>query len=261
MLPMTEETVPTPVPEPAGHPAPRAHRSTWGPWATTGLLFVILGGLLLVQLVIMLFWVFAVSFHGASPLSNIELLQYDGDLLAVATVGGAAAAVGLVALLVPYHRGARLREYLALKPVRWKTALLWIGGTLAFLVSYDVISVALDRPPTPDFMSKAYTSATLLPLLWIAVVLAAPLWEEVVFRGFAFPGLRSARFGLAVAILVPNLLWAALHLLQYDAFDMTYVFLLGALFGWARERTGSVVMPVILHVLTNGLATIQVAVQ
>ncbi|HEY9419820.1 MAG TPA: CPBP family intramembrane glutamic endopeptidase [Thermoanaerobaculia bacterium] len=110
-------------------------------------------------------------------------------------------------------------------------------------------------------MLQAYNSATLLPLLWIAVVMAVPLWEEIVFRSFAFPGLRSARYGLALAILVPNFLWAAFHLLQYDAFDMTYVFVLGVLFGFARERTGSVVMPVVLHVLTNGLAIIQVAVR
>jgi uncharacterized protein len=208
-----------------------------------------------------LFWIFAVSFHQLSgrALENLEALQYDGDLLAVATVAGAVVALVVVKFLIPVRQGATLGEYLALKPVRWKTAFLWIGGTLAFLASYDLISRALDRPATPDFMIQVYTSSTLLPLLWIAVALAAPLWEEIVFRGFAFPGLRNSRFGLMAAILVPNFLWASLHILQYDAFDMAYVFLLGVLFGFARERTGSVMMPVILHVLTNGLAMVQVA--
>ncbi|HEX6899819.1 MAG TPA: CPBP family intramembrane glutamic endopeptidase [Thermoanaerobaculia bacterium] len=256
---MTEETVPTTVSGPAGEPAPPAVRPAWGPWVTTGLLFLILVGLLMAQLAVGMIWLFTFTFHQSSPSGNLATLQYDGDLVAVTTVAGAAAAIGLAALLVPYHRGAKLREYLALKPVHWKTALLWVGGTLAFLVSYDVLSTALERPPTPDFMLQVYNSATLVPLLWIALVLAAPLWEEIVFRGFAFPGLRSARFGLAAAILAPNVFWAALHLAQYDAFDMTYVFLLGVLFAFARERTGSVAMPIILHVLTNALATIQVA--
>lgn len=258
---MIEETSSSITGVQAGDPGPAALRSTWGPWATTGLLFLILGGMFLVQMFVAVFWIIAVSFHqpGESTLGSLETLQYDGDLLAVTTVAGGAATIALVALLVWARRSATFREYLALKPVRWKPALLWTCATLAFLVSYDLISTALDRPATPDFMVQAYNSATLLPLLWIAVALAAPLWEEIVFRGFAFPGLRSARYGLIVAILVPNLLWASLHLLQYDAFDMTYVFLLGVIFGFARERTGSVVMPVILHVLTNGLAMIQVA--
>jgi uncharacterized protein len=260
---MSEETVPVPELSEAPAPAQGWPRRVWGPWWTTGLLFLILGAMFLVQSVIGLFWIFAVSFHQprGNALGNLEALQYDGDLLAMATVIGAVAALALVGFLVWLRRGATLREYLALKPVRWKTALLWIGGTLAFLASYDLISRALDRPFTPEFMIQVYTSATLLPLLWIAVVLAAPLWEETVFRGFAFPGLRNSRFGLIAAILVPNLLWASLHLLQYDAFDMAYVFLLGVLCGFARERTGSVMMPVSLHVLTNGLAMIQVAMR
>jgi membrane protease YdiL (CAAX protease family) len=259
---MTEETSPSTIPGPMGAPAPVTQLPVWGPRVTTGLLFVILGGVLLVQLVIGVFWVFAVAFHrpDGNLLEMTEMLQYDGDLLAVTTIAGAMAAVALVALLVRF-RGATIREYLGLKPVHLKTALLWIVGTLAFLVAFDLLSRALHRPTVPDFMIQAYTSATLLPLLWIAIVGAAPLWEEIVFRGFAFPGLRSARFGLATAILVPGLLWTALHSLQYDAFDLGYVLCLGVLFGFARERTGSVLMPIILHVLTNILATIQVALR
>lgn len=237
-------------------PSPAPHPSVWGPWATTGFLFLILGGMLLVQLVTAFLWIAVTSLHSPSVLAQIEILQYDGDLLSVTTIAGTVAVLVLVAALVWLRRGVPLREYLALKPVGWKAAALWIAGTLAFLMTYDLISRFLDRPPVPDFMLQVYGSATMLPLLWIAIVIAAPLWEEIVFRGFAYPGLRSA--GLALALFLPALLWTSLHL-QYDAFDMTYVFGLGLLFGLARERTGSVVVPIVLHVLTNALATLQVA--
>jgi membrane protease YdiL (CAAX protease family) len=241
--------------------APPAPPTPWRPWATVGLLLLIIAAMLGVQMVVTVAWIIAEIVR--DPSTRVEELatelQEDGDLLAVLTVVGAAAALGLVALLVR-SRGATMREYLALGPVRPKAAFLWILGTLAFLASYDVVSTALDRPVVPDFMVKAYESAGFLPLLWIAVALVAPFWEEMVFRGFGFRGLRPSRLGLAAAIGIPTLFWACLHL-QYDAFDMTYVFLLGVLFGLAREHTGTVTMPILLHALTNALATLQVALR
>jgi uncharacterized protein len=239
--------------------APPAPPTPWRPWATIGLLLFIIAAMLGVQMVVAFAWLFLVAFHAPSTSleSMVATLQYDGDFLGVATLVGAVVALGLVALLVR-SRGATTREYLALGPVRPKSVFLWILGTLALLASYDVVSMALDRPVVPDFMVRAYESAGSLPLLWIAVALVAPIWEEMVFRGFGFRGLRSSRFGLAAAIGIPTLFWASLHL-QYDAFDMSYVFLLGVLFGLAREHTGTVTMPILLHVLTNALATLQVA--
>lgn len=233
----------------------------WRPWATVGLLLLIIAVMLGVQMVAVVAWMIAEIVR--DPSTRVEDLatdlQEDGDLLAILTLVGGVAALGLVALLVR-SRGATLRDYLSLGPVRPKSAFLWILGTLAFLFSYDLVSTALDRPVVPDFMVRAYESAGFLPLLWIAVVLVAPIWEEMVFRGFGFRGLRPSRFGLAVAIGIPTLFWACLHL-QYDAFDMSYVFLLGVLFGLAREHTGTVTMPILLHVLTNALATLQVALR
>jgi uncharacterized protein len=250
--------IPSPtVPESMGVTAPAAPPpSPWGPGATIGFLFLIIVAVVGAQTVIGLAWVFFFTLHSSTLAAT---LQFDGDLLAVMTLVGAVVAVGVVALLVR-SRGATLRGYLALAPVRPKAVFLWILVTLAFLASYDFVSMALDRPTIPDFMVKAYESAGFLPLLWIAVALVAPVWEEAVFRGFGFRGLRSSRWGAAAAIGVPTLLWACLHL-QYDAFDIAYVFCLGVLFGVARERTGSVAMPIVLHVLTNALATLQVALR
>jgi membrane protease YdiL (CAAX protease family) len=260
-IPMIPEPPPPAAPEAEAVVTPVAPPSPWGAWVTIGFLLLIIAVVMGVQTVIVLAWVFAEITR--DPSARVETLaeglQFDGDLLAVTTLVGGAAAVGLVALLVR-SRNAALRDYLALEPVRPKTAVLWMLGTLAFLASYDIVSEALDRPTVPDFMIRAYGSAGLLPLLWIAVAVVAPVWEEIVFRGFGFRGLRASRLGLAAAVGVPTLLWACLHL-QYDLFDIAYVFCLGVVFGLARERTGTVTMPIVLHVLTNALATLQVALR
>jgi membrane protease YdiL (CAAX protease family) len=47
---------------------------------------------------------------------------------------------------------------------------------------------------------------------------------------------------------------------QYDAFGITLVFALGLLLGVARARTGSLVVPLLMHSAANLVATIETAV-
>jgi membrane protease YdiL (CAAX protease family) len=186
------------------------------------------------------------------------VLATNGDVLAFSAFASAAAALGLVAVFVGLRRGATLRGYLALEPVKLRVVLLWVAVTAVGLTAWDLATALIERPVVPDFMAEAYGSSELLPLLWLAVILAAPLWEELVFRGFAYPGLRCSRYGAAGAIVLPTLIWAGLHA-QYDLYDWSFVFLLGILLGWAREKTGTVTVPLLLHVLVNLVATVEVA--
>lgn len=248
------------APVPAGAvaaPPPAAPPTPWGSWATIGFLLLILGGMMVGQMAVLVPWVVVrmVRDPGADINELAETLQYDGDLLAVATFAGAIVTLGLVILLVKARRISP-RDYLALGRVRLKIVLPWALALLVFVVAFDSLSTLLDRPVVPESMRRVYETAAFLPLLWIAVVIVAPLWEEIVFRGFGFPGLRSSRLGMAGAIIVPALFWTALHV-QYDAYDLGFVFLLGLLFGYARERTGSVTVPIVLHVLNNLIATVQ----
>lgn len=250
--------LPSPDPgEAVAAPPLVARPRPWGPWATFGFLFLILGGMLVGQMVVLVPWVVVRIVRDPSANVNAlaEELQYDGDLLAVSTFAGAVATLSLVILLVKTRRMSP-RDYLALRPVRVKIVLPWALALLVFVVAFDSLSTLLDRPVVPESMRRIYETTAFLPLLWIAVVIVAPLWEEIVFRGFGFPGFRSSRLGLAGAIVVPALFWVSLHV-QYDAYDLSFVFLLGLLFGYARERTGSVTVPILLHVLNNLIATVQ----
>jgi membrane protease YdiL (CAAX protease family) len=249
---------PSPDPaETAAAPPPVAPPSPWGPWATVGFLLLILLGMVAAQMIVLIPWIVvrAVRDPSANMTALTEELQYDGDLLAVSTFAGAVATLGLVILLTKARRMSP-REYLGLRPVRVRTVIPWALALLVFVVAFDSLSSLLDRPVVPESMRRIYETSAFLPLLWIAVVIVAPLWEEIVFRGFGFPGFRSSRLGLAGAIVVPALFWVSLHV-QYDAYDLSFVFLLGLLFGYARERTGSVTVPIVLHLLNNLVATVQ----
>jgi membrane protease YdiL (CAAX protease family) len=84
----------------------------------------------------------------------------------------------------------------------------------------------------------------------VSVVFFAPMAEEVLFRGLLFGALQkwlSARS----TILVTAALFALVHM---QATYFIPLFWVGLLCGWARHKTGSLVVPMMIHVLNNGIS-------
>ena len=80
-------------------------------------------------------------------------------------------------------------EYLALKRVRMREILVFCTALLAWLLVSDQLAVLFRQPVVPEVMIEAYRTAYLPPLLWLALIVGAPLSEEVFFRGFLFKGM------------------------------------------------------------------------
>ena len=89
-----------------------------------------------------------------------------------------------------------------------------------------------------------------LPWLWLAIIVAAPVGEELLFRGFMFRGFVHEPRDALPGILVIALIWSMLHV-QYDWFGTAQVFVIGVLFGFVRWRTGSTTLVILLHMLLN----------
>ena len=102
-------------------------------------------------------------------------------------------------------------------------------------------------------MAETYETTASLPLLWIAFVVAAPLVEELFFRGFLFEGLRDSWMGPTGAVLVTSLAWAAIHM-QYEMFQIVIIGTLGILLGIAKLKTRSLYIPIAMHTFNNLLA-------
>jgi membrane protease YdiL (CAAX protease family) len=90
-------------------------------------------------------------------------------------------------------------------------------------------------------------------------VIAAPVTEELLFRGLLFGGLAPSALGAFGAAIVTSLVWAAIHI-QYDLFDMGTIFLAGLLLAAARHSTQSVILCIILHSAMNFVATVEALV-
>src|SRR5262249_43076873 len=88
-----------------------------------------------------------------------------------------------------------------------------------------------------------------LDLGWWALPLAlvaAPLFEEFIFRGLIFGGLRRS-FGLWPATLVSAAMFAIMH----PAISMLPVFVMGVCAALVYERTRSLLAPMLTHAVYN----------
>jgi len=109
------------------------------------------------------------------------------------------------------------------------------------------------RSPTNPFMS--FNGPLEMAAVLIAVVVLAPLAEEVFFRGYLF-GLLEDKLGDMPAITITAVLFAAVH---FNIATFLPILVLGGLMGWARKRSGSIVPSLVLHSTNNLIALMVVA--
>ena len=94
------------------------------------------------------------------------------------------------------------------------------------------------------------------PWLFLLLVLAYPVLEEVVFRGLVqgvfaqyVPGRLLGPVTRANALT--SLVFAASHLLYHAPLWAALIVVPSLVFGWARERYASLIAPILLHVWYN----------
>jgi membrane protease YdiL (CAAX protease family)/Tfp pilus assembly protein PilF len=105
------------------------------------------------------------------------------------------------------------------------------------------------QPTVPYILDALRTNAiTVLG----CVVLAAPIAEEILFRGLLFGALLK-RVSPASTIVITAALFAAIHL---QAMYFLPIFLVGLLLGWSRYKTGSLWASAVVHVLNNGFSLV-----
>jgi membrane protease YdiL (CAAX protease family) len=236
----------------------------WGFWATLGLSLVILCVWIVVQVIVtILYLLFAAppSGSGTFKLPNgTTFSAFDnGTLLAISTLTTGILLPPLCLLCAALKPGISAKDYLGLRAVPLRQMIAWLALTVLLCAASDTLTWSLGRQVIPDFMIQTMNSVVSEPLLWIAVIVGAPLFEEFFFRGFLFAGLRNSRMGSVGAVLLTTVAWASLHI-QYDLFQIAILFIVGLTLGYARIRTGSLAVPLAMHAANNLLATLEASV-
>jgi hypothetical protein len=256
--PISDPIPPQPLPVPA---VDAVAPPRWGFWATCAwgaAAFVAFYATQLVVLVGLLLWWGGVPESGPVDLSG---LTSDAVVVATMTLACVPVILGVLALAARLARTSFV-EYFALHPVGLRTILLALACTLAYGTLLDVFTYAIGHPMLSPFVVGLYTTARESGTLWltlVAVIIAAPITEEFLFRGLLFRGWARSRLGVGGAIVLTSVVWAAMHV-QYDWLGVAEICGLGLLFGWLRHRSGSLITTLAMHAVYGAAAMIQVAV-
>jgi membrane protease YdiL (CAAX protease family) len=180
----------------------------------------------------------------------------DGDLTTFGNVGvQLATAIGflLVPMAIAAQRGAAtvrevllrlgVRRFKASSALKWTAAA--IGAYLLFAFAYSLLIVEPQQEDIADGFGP-------IPIQILLIVIAAPISEEICFRGMLFGGLRERLPRLAAALLA-GLVFGGLHALTgITAVPPLIAF--GLVLSLLYEKTGSIVPCIVLHMLNNSVA-------
>jgi uncharacterized protein len=124
------------------------------------------------------------------------------------------------------------------------------------------VAALIRTPPTSGPIVEMMKDRTSLILIAIFGTTAAPLFEELAFRGFLQP-LVERSLGAFGGIAVASALFGGLHYSEYgDSWRAALlVGIAGAAFGWMRHWTGSTKSAVVMHASFNALQFVAILAQ
>jgi membrane protease YdiL (CAAX protease family) len=179
----------------------------------------------------------------------------DGDLTTFGNVGvqlGTALGFLMVPMAIAAQRGAAtMGEVFSRLGVRRfrPSALKWMAAAVGAYLLFAIVYALLIVQPHQEDIAEGFGT---IPVQILLIVVAAPVSEEVCFRGMLFGGLRQ-RLPRIGAALLAGLVFGGLHALTgVTAVPPLIVF--GFLLSLLYEKTGSIVPGIILHMLNNSVA-------
>lgn len=157
-----------------------------------------------------------------------------------------------VVLIVRNIKGLSWSDDLGLHWVSLRTVVLWSGLFIVLLAAGEITSRALGIPQ-PEPWGDKY-SLLVKVIRMVALVVLAPLSEELIFRGLLYRMLSKTAVGALGAIIITASLFTLLHTQYQQQHHWLLLFLIlldGLFFGVVVYFTGSVVLTIVLHSLGN----------
>lgn len=130
----------------------------------------------------------------------------------------------------------------------WGLSMIATMVVVFVLTSLNVPGLQLDQKQEIGF--EQLSSVGEYVAAFFVLVVLAPLFEEIIFRGYLQKRLRETR-GVVFSVVFSSLVFALLHA-QLNV--IIGVFILSIFIGYLREKFDSIWPGVMVHALKNGLA-------
>tara|TARA_B100001996_G_scaffold178876_1_gene136546 strand:- start:1316 stop:2119 length:804 start_codon:yes stop_codon:yes gene_type:complete len=154
-----------------------------------------------------------------------------------------------------FRNGYNLADNFRIKSVSKNTLLLSLMLSFGVVLISSELNIVIDSLfPIPD--SFLNLDSLLSPnnpfsliLVFLTVVVVAPIGEEMVFRGFLQSFLETSWKDITRAILVSSLFFTLIHFNPYWAIQ---IYLMGLILGYLSWLTKSIYPSILLHMSING---------
>jgi membrane protease YdiL (CAAX protease family) len=181
---------------------------------------------------------------------------------AIALVAEMLFRAGLLVALVAYfrHRQTNWPRALGMPAVAGRSHIPVLQGAFLYIGIFPALAVlvvlqerlcqAVGLKIKPQEIANLFIttdSLTVVSLLTIFAVVVAPVFEEVLFRGLAYPVLKQ-RFGTVRALVAVS---AAFALIHFHLPSTVPLFVLAVALALAYELTGSLLASITMHALFN----------
>jgi membrane protease YdiL (CAAX protease family) len=202
------------------------------------------------QSIVLMLWLFLLTFVASIPYAVISLLPdvFDGPLYMS------------IGLLIGYVGSFIWTIYIAKKNIskegswtlKWKVKKVPIGIYLLALVATFSLIVLIDFTtsliPMPDFVRTMFEDALKIDVFsFITVVIAAPILEEMLFRGVILQGFLK-NYNPRKAIILSSVLFGVIHLNPWQAIA---AITMGIFIGWLYVKTKSILPGIVIHFIVN----------
>ncbi len=233
-----------------GAPSPGVDDLTARIWRGSDLAIAI--GLMLLAIVIVSVAVAALVAAGVI-VERAELLDEPVLLITIAFE----VSLGLIVVGLARRRGLGARDLGFVYPRRWWPLWVAVLGAFGVVVLWGLALIlaealgfevaALQEGNVPSFTGDRSSSVYLLAAL--AIVVVAPINEELFFRGLAFRALFGS-WGVEAGIIGSGLMFGLFH------FDLNVIVpftAIGALFAYSYRESRSLWTPIAAHTIFNGV--------
>lgn len=220
---------------------PGGSQPVWAEWGASGAVLGVVGAVIAV----IAGGILLVPFVGTKGLDAKLANQL---ILSLAFIG--------VALAIAAQGQTRMpmRELGLLRP-RYGHWVALTAQAFVVVVAFAVVFSRIAQPEQSDAAEQLGFNASVVGAIvaGFAIVVAAPVCEEIFFRGLLFGGLRKT-LPFVGAALVSGVFFGAIHLATGNVAAAVQLSFLGVVLAWLYERSGSLWAPMALHGVNNAIA-------
>ncbi len=139
---------------------------------------------------------------------------------------------------------------LVLPLIVFSITVVWIAILFLNLASSSVAQSYLDYMNSIEFLVTSEDTPLIDYLfIFIAIAILPPLLEEIVFRGAMIERL-GRKYSYKTALIISSVLFGVMHI------DIVGALTFGVILSLIYLKTGSLFIPILIHVINNGLVVI-----